>query len=161
MITYVKTRRVNRSAEAAFDVIGTHVFENHPRWEAEVVAIRRLDDGPAGVGSRAVMVRSDHGRTSETAYSITEFDPPRRIAFDHPGSPLGFALSTTITPVSSTSCDVTTRVTMQPRGWVRLLEPVLRLGSARRGDRLTSEQARVIEQSTSAVSTIDSKEPEQ
>lgn len=161
MISYVKTRRVNRSAEAAFDVIGTHVFENHPRWEAEVLAIRRLDDGPVRVGSRAVMVRSDGGRkNSETEYSVTEFDPPRRIAFDHPDSPLGFALSAEITPVSSTSCDVTTRVTMQPRGWMRLLEPVLRIGSARRGDRLTAAQVEVIEQSTSAVSAVDADETE-
>ena len=57
MITYTKTRRVERSAETAFDVIGTHVFENHPKWEAEVLEIRRLDQGAVGVGSRAVMVR--------------------------------------------------------------------------------------------------------
>lgn len=158
MITYTKTRRINRSAEAAFDVIGTHVFENHPKWEAEVTEIRRLDHGPAGVGSRAVMVRSERGRTSETEYSITEFEAPRRIAFDHPGSPLGFALSTTISPVTSTSCDVITRVTMQPRGWVLLLEPLLRLDLPRRGDRLTSEQARVIEQLTAPAASTDVKQ---
>jgi hypothetical protein len=147
MITYTTTRRVHRSAEAAFDIIGTHVFENHPRWEKEVVRIRRLDDGAVGVGSRAVMVRSERGRTSETEYAITEFVRPSRIAFDHPGSAMGFALSTTITPVTNTSCDIITRVTMQPRGWVRLLTPLLRVGTPRRGDRLTAAQAGVIESS--------------
>ena len=43
MISYTKTRRVQRSAATAFDVIGTHVFENHPKWEPEVLEIRRLD----------------------------------------------------------------------------------------------------------------------
>jgi hypothetical protein len=145
MITYTKTRRVERSAESAFDIIGTHVFENHPKWEQEVVEIRRLEHGAVGVGSRAVMIRSEHGRTSETEYSVTEFVAPVRIAFDHPNSSLGFALSTTITPVTATSCDITTRVTMEPRGWTRLLTPLLRMGTPARGDRLTAAQARVIE----------------
>ena len=146
MISYTKTRRVQRSADAAFDVIGTHVFENHPEWEPEVLEIRRLDQDPVGVGSRAVMVRSEGGRTSETEYAITEFVPASRIAFDHPGSAMGFALSTTIRPVTATSCDITTHVTMRPRGWVRLLTPLLLLGTPRRGDRLTAAQAHVIEQ---------------
>lgn len=150
MITYSKTRRVERSAEDAFDVIGTHVFENHTKWEPEVVEIRRLDHGPVGVGSRAVMVRSERRRTSETEYSVTEFLAPTRIAFDHPKSALGFALSTTITPVTASSCDITTQVTMKPRGWTRLLSPLLRIGTPARGDRLTANQARVIETATPA-----------
>ncbi|WP_456826099.1 SRPBCC family protein [Cellulomonas sp. P5_E12] len=145
MISYTRTRRVERSSEAAFDVIGTHVFENHPKWEREVLEIRRLDDGPVGVGSRAVMVRSERGRVSETEYSVTAFSPPTRIAFDHPGSALGFALETTIAAITASSCDVTTRVTMRPRGWLRLLTPMLRLGTPARGDRLTAAQADVIE----------------
>ena len=152
MITYTKTRHVERSAEAAFDVIGTHVFDNHPRWESEVLEIRRLDEGPVNVGSRAVMVRSERGRTNETEYSVTEFSPPTRIAFDHPGSSLGFTLETSIAPVTATSCDITTRVTMQPRGWARLLTPLLRLGTPGRGDRLTAAQAKVIEQTAPAQS---------
>ncbi|WP_139418170.1 SRPBCC family protein [Agromyces laixinhei] len=159
MITYTKTRRIERSAEAAFDVIGTHVFDNHPKWEPEVLEIRRLDDGPVGVGSRAVMVRSERGRVSETEYSVTEFSPPTRIAFDHPGSSLGFALETSILPVTATSCDITTRVTMQPRGWVRLLTPLLRLGTPRRGDRLTASQAKVIERTASAARSGTGRPP--
>ena len=157
MITYTKTRRVERSAEAAFDVIGTHVFDNHPKWEAEVVEIRRLDDGPVGVGSRAVMVRSERGRTSETEYAVTEFIAPTRIAFDHPGSSLGFHISSTVTPVTATSCDVTTRVTMKPRGWTRLLSPLLRIGTPSRGDRLTAAQARVIETAAPASTANPSR----
>ena len=155
MITYTKTRRVERSAETAFDVIGTHVFENHPKWESEVLEIRRLDQGAVGVGSRAVMVRSEGGRIGETEYSITEFVPNSRIAFDHPGSAMGFSLTSTISPVTATSCDVTTRVTMRPRGWVRLLTPLLRLDAPRRGDRLTAAQARVIEDSPSSQRHVD------
>jgi hypothetical protein len=158
MISYTKTRHVDRSAETAFDIIATHVFENHPKWEAEVLEVRRLDQGAVGVGSRAVMVRSEGGRISESEYAITEFVPNSRVAFDHPGSAMGFSLTSTIVPVTATSCDITTRVTMQPRGWVRLLTPLLRLGTPRRGDRLTAAQARVIEDSP--MSTAKATDPQ-
>jgi hypothetical protein len=45
MATYAATRRVGRTPEEVFDVIGTHCYENHPRWEREIVEIRRLTPG--------------------------------------------------------------------------------------------------------------------
>ena len=94
MITYQTRRRVTRSAEDAFDVIGINVYDNHPRWEPEVVEIRRISHGPVGVGSRAVMVRRDYGRRREVLYEVTEFDPPRRIAFHHPKESTSTSAST-------------------------------------------------------------------
>jgi hypothetical protein len=56
MLTYEARRRVSRPPEAVFDVIGTHVYENHPMWKSEVVEIRPLKEPPVRVRSRAVMV---------------------------------------------------------------------------------------------------------
>lgn len=47
MITYQTHRRVTRSAEDAFDVIGINVYDNHPRWAPEVVEIRRISHAPS------------------------------------------------------------------------------------------------------------------
>jgi len=57
MAKYEETYRLKRTPAAVFDVIGTHCYENHPRWEPEVVEIRPMSPGPIGLGSRAVMVR--------------------------------------------------------------------------------------------------------
>ncbi|HVW82318.1 MAG TPA: hypothetical protein VHB69_15405 [Mycobacteriales bacterium] len=47
---------VHASAAAAFDVIGTNIVANHPKWEKEVQSVRKLTPGPIGPGTRAVMV---------------------------------------------------------------------------------------------------------
>ena len=36
---------VARSAEQTFDFIGTHCYQNHPKWESEVLAVEPLQDG--------------------------------------------------------------------------------------------------------------------
>lgn len=152
MIAYQNIRRVNRSAEDTFDVIGTHVYDNHPRWEPEVLEIRQITPDPIGVGSRAIMVRRDFGRRTEVEYEVTEFEPGRRIAFHHPAAALGdFNISFDITPIDSSSCTVQVDVRAQPQGWTRILEPIMRRAMPKQGDRITSAMAEVI-QSASARS---------
>lgn len=145
MIVYQSTRRVNRSAEDTFDVIGTHVYDNHPKWEAEVLEIRPMTPGPVGVGSRAVMVRREFGRRKEVEYEVTEFEPGRRITFHHPDAALDFNISFNITPIDSGSCTVQVDVRAQPQGWTRILEPIMRRVMPKQGDRITSAMAEVIE----------------
>lgn len=152
MITYQSIRRVNRSAEDTFDVIGTHVHDNHPKWEPEVVEIRRITPDPVGVGSRAVMVRREFGRTTEVEYVVTEFEPGRRIAFHHPDAALDFNISFDITPIDSGSCTVQVDVRAQPQGWTRILEPIMRLAMPKRGERITSAMAEVIESAPARTS---------
>lgn len=146
MIVHEHTHRVNRSAEEAFDVIGTHMYDNHPRWEKEVVEIRPLTPGPVGVGSRAIMVRQEFGRRSEEEYEITEFVPGRRIAAQHPDDAvMDFQISFDLEPIDADSCTVRVEVRAQPHGWARLLEPVMRIAMPRRGERITRDLVGVIE----------------
>ena len=49
-LTYDLHMPVRRPIEEVFDFVGTHYFENHPRWEREVVSVRKITDGPIGVG---------------------------------------------------------------------------------------------------------------
>lgn len=145
MIVYQSIRQVNRSAEVTFDVIGTHVYDNHPRWESEVLEIQRITPDPVGVGSRAVMVRRDFGRRTEVEYEVTEFEPGRRIAFHHPAAALDFNISFDVGPIDSGSCTVQVDVRAQPQGWTRILEPVMRRAMPKQGDRIASAMAEVIE----------------
>jgi hypothetical protein len=146
MIVHEHTEQVNRSAEDAFDVIGTHMYDNHPLWEREVVEIRPLTPGPVGVGSRAIMVRQEFGRRSEVEYEITEFEPGRRIAAQHPDdASMDFHIEFDIEPIDTDSCSVRVTVRAQPKGWARLLEPVMRVAMPRRGERITKDLVGVIE----------------
>jgi hypothetical protein len=138
-------KRVRRSADEVFDFIGTHVYENHPRWEAEVVEIRPLDSGPVRLGSRAVMVRKEFGRQKETDYEVTEFVPGRTISFRHRDPSMAFDLTFQVDPAGPTASELTTRVRMQPYGTTRLMTPLLALMMPRRSERLTSRMVELVE----------------
>ena len=145
MIAYTSERHVNRSAEETFDVIGTNLYENHPKWEREVVEIRPITPGPVGVGSRAVMVRREFGRSSESEYAITEFEGGRRIVAHHPDPTMDFTISFEVTPIDGQSCTVRVDVKAQPLGWSRILEPIMQLAMPRRGERIMRDMVEVIE----------------
>lgn len=146
MIVHEHSRKVNRSAEDTFDFIGTHMYENHPRWEKEVVEIRPLTPGPVGVGSRAVMVREEFGRRSEEEYEITEFEPGRRIAAHHPeDAAMDFRIAFDIEPLDGDSCMLSVEVQIQTKGWMRLFEPVMKLAMPKRGKRIVDDLVNVVE----------------
>ena len=145
MPTFHRTYRVARSADQVFDVIGTHLYENHPRWERETIEIRPLTDGPIRVGSRAVMVRQEYGRRSEGAYEITAFEPGRLVAARHLDGPMDFDISFGLTPVTETSCDLTVNVNMALRGRLRPLSPLLAIQMPGRSDRITRSCVALVE----------------
>ncbi|MGI9584575.1 MAG: SRPBCC family protein [Acidimicrobiia bacterium] len=146
MIRQTITKHVNRSAKDTFSVIGTGLYEYHPKWEREVVEIRPLTAEPVGVGSRAIMVRREFGRTTESEYEITEFEQDHKLAAYHPDDPsMDFHISFQITPIDDDSCTVQVDVEAQPKGWSRLFEPVMRLAMPGRTERLASSMVEVIE----------------
>ncbi|HEU5003250.1 MAG TPA: SRPBCC family protein [Actinomycetota bacterium] len=149
MITWRRTAPVQASAEDTFDVIGTNVAANQPKWEKEVQEVRLLTAGPIGVGSRAVMVRREMGRTRESEYEVTEFQPGASIAFRHPHDALGFALRFRVAPVATDRCELTVDVSAEPKGALRLMAPMLRLGFPKRCQRITDSMIQLVEASAS------------
>jgi hypothetical protein len=145
MIRWTRTSCVRASADDAFDVIGTNVHLNHPKWEKEVLSIRKLTPGPVQAGTRAVMVRKEMGRVSESAYEVSEFVPGRLIAFAHPQDALDFGLRFELAPTGDSSCDLTVAVSAQPKGAMRLMEPLMRLAFPSRSRRITDSMIAVIE----------------
>jgi hypothetical protein len=148
MPSWEHTYRIDRTAEQVFDVVGTHLFENHPRWEPEVLELRPLTDGPIGIGSRALMVRREMGRTSGIAYVIVAFEPGRRVAVTHPDGPIAFDLEFDLARAGASATDFTVRVRMGGRGLARALNPLIALQLAGRSDRISRSAVRVIEERT-------------
>jgi hypothetical protein len=137
MTTYVARHRVARPIRDVFDFMGTRYYENHARWEREVVEVRPLTDGPISLGSRAVMVRQDLGRRRELVYEVTEFAPPHRIAFRHLDSGMRFEIAFALREVDDAATDLAVSVRMEPRGVLRLAAPFLAASLPRTSERIT------------------------
>lgn len=141
---YSVKRHIARTPDEVFDFIGTHAYENHPKWEREVLAIRPLTPGPIRSGSRAIMVRKDFGRRSETEYEVVAFELGRRLAFRHPNSAMLFELEFSIRPAAGGS-DFTASVHIEPHGALRLLGPILGVQMRRTSARLTDRMVELVE----------------
>jgi len=145
MPTYVSRHRVDRPIDDVFDVIGTHCYENHPRWEREVVEVRPLTDGPIGLGSRAIMVREEFGGRREMAYEVTDFAPPGRIAFQHLGGQMLFEIAFELHDAGPSVTDLAVHVRMEPRGAFRLMSPLVAFNLPRTSERITRSLVALIE----------------
>jgi hypothetical protein len=125
MMRYSNTRRIERPVAEVFDFAAVHCYDNHPKWEDEVLEIRPITQGPIDVGSRAIMVRRDFGRTSETEYEVTAYEPDRLVAFRHNDPKMRFDIAFRFTPVGDAT-DLQVDVEAQPTGFLKVMEPMMR-----------------------------------
>ena len=74
MAAIVESIEIDRRPE---DVFSYFMDPSHmPEWQESVVSARRLDDGPAAVGSRVIVTRRVGGRDREMTNELTEQNPP-------------------------------------------------------------------------------------
>jgi hypothetical protein len=57
-------------------------FATSARWDPHTVSCRRLDDGPLRAGARFENVQRLAGRNSDLVYTVTEYQPERRIVLE-------------------------------------------------------------------------------
>ena len=145
MPRYQTTLKVDRTPAQVFDVIGTHVFDNHPRWETEVVEIRPVTPGPVRLGSTAVMVREERGKRSEVPYEVIAFEPDQLIGFQHDTPQMGFGLRFELAPASHGGTDLTIDVNMTPHGALRLMTPMFAIGMRPRTKRIGAAMVALVE----------------
>lgn len=145
MIEVVHVQPVQATAAHAFDVVIRHNVENHPRWEKEVLEVRSLDD-TEGVGHRYVMVRREGGGTRDVVNECVEYVIDQRAAFASSSRSMDFWIRFDFADTGPGQSTVTSTVRMSPKGALRLLTPMFRLGGPRRSARISASAARVIEE---------------
>jgi len=77
-------KRVERQAtiEAPPDEVFAYLsdLEKLSEWQAGVVSAHRTSEGPMDVGATALVTREILGNRVEAPLTVTEYDPPRRMA---------------------------------------------------------------------------------
>lgn len=117
------------SAATAFTYLAD--FTNTLAWDPMIVAARRLDDGPIGLGTAFVVDLAVGSRTVPLTYTITEYAPDERVVLETTGRWYRGRDAVGIAALGDTSSEVTWDATFALRGPLALLDPLLARGFRR------------------------------
>lgn len=77
---------------------------NAPRWQDGLTEVRRITDGPIGVGTEHVFVRQFAGRRIESRNRFTRLEPGRFVEFEVPQGWLTGTASYRVDPLPNGGC---------------------------------------------------------
>ena len=114
------TVTVQRSIEEVFDYAAQ--FDRHPEWQGDLKSVTA--DGPPGVGATGSQTRQIGPRAHTTQWRMSAYERPSILGWE--------VLSGPMRPVGSmrfsaegTSTRVDFEMAMNPRGWMKLMGPLL------------------------------------
>lgn len=73
MISFENRVRIERPREEVFDFVSN--FENVPKWNYFVKSVRKVSQGPLGLGARFHQIR----KTDQQQFEIVEFERPSKV----------------------------------------------------------------------------------
>lgn len=114
---FVNTVEVERPVEEVFAYLAD--FENVPEWNYAIVETTKLSEGPVGVGTTYRQVRSVP-RRSEESFTVTIFEPDRRLVIEGTLGPFDAALEYLLEPTAA-GTRLTNEVELRPRGILRMV----------------------------------------
>ena len=121
MFTFRVDLVIRRPPEAVLELLTR--FQDIPKFVPQVESAEQTSPGAVGVGTTFVQRGRILGRRVETPTRVTIHEPPHRFAYTAAGV-LPYTARYTLSGVAEgTRLDAD--VSMQPRGLLRLLEPLL------------------------------------
>jgi len=127
-VTVVTVERiVQRPPEVVFDFVARHHFENHPRWDADLLEMSQTSRGPVGVGTTARVVRRQGRGQVEGTATVLDYEPDRRAAWDVRFGPFRLNQRVELFPEQDGAA-TRLRLSIDPsaRGPIRVIVPFLR-----------------------------------
>ena len=109
-------------------------FSTTAEWDPGVNAATRVDPGPVAEGSRFRVTASFLGREAELEYSVTEYEPPRRIVLRGENATTVSLDEITVAPEDG-GARVRYVADLRLKGALRILHPALGPVFNRIGDR--------------------------
>jgi len=124
MAPIVESIEISRRPEDVFSYVTDP--SRLPEWQVSVVSVRREDDGPITVGSRAVVTRHVGGREQAMTAELAELNPPRSWAVRGIDGPVRGNVKGTIEPLDDGARSrVTIELDFEGHGIGKLLVPLI------------------------------------
>ena len=117
---FSNTITIDRPASAVFAYLAE--LENLPRWNYAISETRKLSEGPTGVGSRYLQVRT-LPRPSEETLEITGFEPDRRLTLRGAFGPLSGEATYVLEPAGGAT-SLTNAMDLDAKGALSLVAPL-------------------------------------
>lgn len=119
---------IRRPIEDVFAFVAEQ--RNAPQWQSGLLEVRRTTDGPLGVGTRHAAVREFMGRRMELTNEYVEYEPNKKITFNGDSGQMYFEVSYR-TESAADGTRISCQMQMQPRGLLRLAQPLIAAGLRR------------------------------
>lgn len=112
--------------EQAFRHIAVEFFENHPRWDPDIVQLTKTSAGPIALGTTGREVRVMDGRRFVTDFRISDFHTNEAFAFRTTAGAMAEDVDYVIRP-SADGTNLTLHLHIHPRNLILwLLAPIIR-----------------------------------
>ncbi|OGU32146.1 MAG: hypothetical protein A2X67_11030 [Ignavibacteria bacterium GWA2_55_11] len=146
MIKLEETIEIERPVNEVFNYVVN--VENVQKWQPAVIEVKRLTEGPVGVGTKFSETATMMGRRISTICEITQLVPNKMFSFSATSDgPMEYRTSYSFTPVGSA-----TRLNIvgefHTKGFWRLLEPLLKGEIKKESRQELTTMKRVIESRT-------------
>jgi hypothetical protein len=127
-VTVVKVERtLHHPPENVFGFVATNHFQNHPRWDPDLLEMKQTSPGPVQVGTTAHVVRRQGRRIVEGTATVTEYQPNRRASWDVEFGPFLLRQRTELAPEDDgTATRLQLSVDTRARGPIKVIVPLLR-----------------------------------
>ncbi len=140
MARYVGTIASSKPIEEAFDYLAD--FSTAREWDPTVVRAENLS-GRTGLGAEFELVVRFAGRENTFVYETVEFERPERIVLRAESSTVISLDTITFRPLGS-GCEFTYDASLEPKGLLRLADPIFGLLFKRLGDNAATGLRRVL-----------------
>lgn len=114
---------VDRPPSVVFAFVSDHT--NAPLWQEGLHEVRRISEGPIGVGTEHVFVRTFVGKRIESGNRFIQYDEAAHfVEFEFPGGFISGTASYRVEPRDVGMCRLTSQIRFRVSGVARLLTPL-------------------------------------
>jgi polyketide cyclase/dehydrase/lipid transport protein len=127
-VTVVKVERIlHRPPEQVFNFVATNHFQNHPRWDLDLLEMKQTSPGPVQVGTTAHVVRRQGRRIAEGKATVTEYQPNRSASWEVEFGPFLLRQRAELAPENDGAATrLQLSIDTRARGLITVIVPLLR-----------------------------------